>query len=433
MLSNFKKLGVAAAVAASLGASGAAQAVILGQPGDALLIPHVIFDSEAGLNTLIGVVVGGNNAGAANVSGNPLAALPGVRQLPGTNLSADNGFWAAYFPDDNVSVDANGVRTPRNCAVTRPDGGAGARPLLHWYFFNSRSAKVKDGRIGVTCEDFVRFDWGFLGGDLDGVPGYLVIADEDASITNGAQGSRFALYGQSYLVKGIFQSMAFIPVLPLSDLADATNGADAAGRTTIVGLDDVFYGADTFPEVVVPVSAGMGLATSTPAVAGAVPAFPGSLFSLRYFIDPALEAGTAFVIWLPSNGSCAEGGPRNVGVDVYDADEIYVSQRVCLKDQLNILAAADISGTINNSALPGPGFPAGHEIPDFTNPPGLDPINSGFVLFRLRDSITDLGPNQDFVRADFARAGVAFSLISIGSIDNRAQVQTELAHERGLF
>lgn len=424
MLSNFKKLGVAAAVAASLGASGAAQAVILGQPGDALLIPHVVFDSKAGLNTLIGVVVAGNNAGANNTTP--------FRQLPATNLSLDNGLWAAYNPFDNVDAAGN----PRDCAVTRPDGGAGARPLLHWYFFNGRSAKVKDGRIGVTCEDFVRFDWGFLGSDLDGVPGYLVIADEDASITNGAQGSRFALYGQSYLVKGIFQSMAFIPVLPLSDLADATNGADAAGRTTIVGLDDVFYGADTFPEVVVPVSAGMGLATSPLAnVDGSLapPQYASSLFSLRYFLDPALEAGTAFVIWLPSNGSCAEGGPRNVGVDVYDADEIYVSQRVCLANQLNVLAAADISGTTNNSALPGPGFPAGHEIPDFTNPPGLDPINSGFVLFRLRDSITDLGPNQDFVRADFARAGVAFSLISIGSIDNRAQVQTELAHERGLF
>lgn len=425
MLSNFKKLGVAAAVAASLGASGAAQAVILGQPGDALLIPHVVFDSKAGLNTLIGVVVAGNNAGANNTTP--------FRQLPATNLSLDNGLWAAYNPFDNVDAAGN----PRDCAVTRPDGGAGARPLLHWYFFNTESEKVKDGRIGVTCEDFVRFDWGFLASDLDGKPGYLVIADDNSTTvdpdTGTRPGSRFALYGQSYLVKGIFQSMAFIPVLPLSDLADVFGGVDADGRTVVGGLDDVYYGADTFPEVVVPVSAGMGLATSTPAVAGAVPAFPGSLFSLRYFIDPALEAGTAFVIWLPSNGSCAEGGPRNVGVDVYDADEIYVSQRVCLANQLNVLAAADISGTTNNSALPGPGFPAGHEIPDFTNPPGLDPINSGFVLFRLRDSATDLGPNQDFVRADFARAGVAFSLISIGSIDNRAQVQTELAHERGLF
>ena len=58
MLANFKKFGVAAAVAAALGASGAAQAVTLGEPGGALLIPHVIYDSKAQVNTLIGVTVG---------------------------------------------------------------------------------------------------------------------------------------------------------------------------------------------------------------------------------------------------------------------------------------------------------------------------------------------------------------------------------------
>ena len=45
MLANFKKVGVAAAVAAALGASGAAQAVMQGTPGDALLIPFVVAET----------------------------------------------------------------------------------------------------------------------------------------------------------------------------------------------------------------------------------------------------------------------------------------------------------------------------------------------------------------------------------------------------
>ena len=59
MLANFKKIGVAAAVASALGASGAAHAVLQGVPGDALLIPYVIA-AKAGntvVNTLIGVTV----------------------------------------------------------------------------------------------------------------------------------------------------------------------------------------------------------------------------------------------------------------------------------------------------------------------------------------------------------------------------------------
>ena len=48
MLANFKKIGVAVAVAAALGASGAAHAVLQGVPGDALLIPHVYQRARAG-------------------------------------------------------------------------------------------------------------------------------------------------------------------------------------------------------------------------------------------------------------------------------------------------------------------------------------------------------------------------------------------------
>ena len=60
MVREFKKIGAAAAVAGALLASGSSYATVqLGEPGDTVLVPHVICDPAAPggqLNTLIGLI-----------------------------------------------------------------------------------------------------------------------------------------------------------------------------------------------------------------------------------------------------------------------------------------------------------------------------------------------------------------------------------------
>ena len=79
MLANFKKISVAAAVAAALGASGAAQAVIQSEPGDALLIPYVATSGAGKLNTMISVVV----ASPASVNVSQFDTLTGPKTAAG--------------------------------------------------------------------------------------------------------------------------------------------------------------------------------------------------------------------------------------------------------------------------------------------------------------------------------------------------------------
>jgi hypothetical protein len=368
MLANFKKFGVAAAVAAAIGASGAAQAVTLGEPGGALLIPHVIFSSKDQVNTLVGITVGDR--------------VP-VGQF------------------DTIVGEGAGCSGDRS----KPS-------VLHWYFFSTKSVHLADGTVPVTCNDFSRFDWGFVITNpkrpfpsLNGVPGYLVLSSDDRR--NVDVGSNYSLYGSAYLVQGNWASEAYIPVLPLLD-DSITNF-----------YDEVKYKGG-IPDYVNPQRAGMGLANATAETAR---------FSLRYTLPVAgqdVNATTSFVFWFPDNsGDSYIVGDTTVGrinrvnmpIDVYDADEVAVSNIISLPDELNIVDASKIDGTIND--------PTGHSIPDMA---GTQPaLNAGFVLFQLADYTGTLNP------AILSRAGVAFSLIGIEGGASDDQVQTDLAHERGVW
>lgn len=321
MLVNFKKIGVAAAVATALGASGAVQAVTLGEPGVALLVPHALYDSKAQATTMIGVTVGGGPATACS------------------DLT------------------------------------------LHWYFFSTRSVHLADGAVPTTCNDFVRIDWRFVVTNparpfpsLDGVTGYVVVVNAEGSTV-----SEVPLFGSAYLVQGNWQSEAFIPVLPVT-------------------ADELTFSGGVLSSVN-PISAGMPLASSSTETAS---------FSLRYFLDPALNGNTRLVTWFPDNSLARV----NMPIFVYDADEVAVSNNISLPDELNVVDAASIDGTINN--------PAGHAVPDLAF--GQPAIDSGFIWMDIAD-----GPVTPT-----SRAGVAFSLIGIGAAGDGFQVQTDLAHERGV-
>ncbi|MGB5063295.1 MAG: hypothetical protein WBQ37_05975 [Candidatus Competibacter sp.] len=359
MLANFKKIGVAAAVATAIGASGAAQAITLGEPGGALLVPYVVYNSTAQINTMIGVTVGDEV---------PPGQFPTV-QGKGSECS-----------DSSKSK------------------------KLHWYFFSEKSVHLADGAVSISCNDFSRFDWGYVITNpsrpfpsLDGVNGYLVLSSDDDR--SDVSPSNYTLYGSAYLIQGDWASEAYIPVLPLLDAAGG--GAN----------DEVKYKGG-IPSDVNPLLAGMPLAYDKGTAAR---------FSLRYFVDPTpLNGSTRFVLWFPDNSGEKHGdgtiSRTAVAVDVYDADEVAVSSTLSLPNELNIIDANSIDGTVND--------PGSHAIPDLAA--GQPALDSGFVLFHIADtSNTKTGP-------EYSRAGVAFSLIGVGSSVNSVQVQTDLAHERGI-
>lgn len=351
MFAKFNKIGVASAVAAAVGASGAAHALILGTAADAFLIPHVLYDSAVQANTLIGVTVAG---------------------------------------PDGLGDDPTVLPTLQNDAATDPGDGCLSGANIHVYFFSVRSVHLADVMTPTTCEDFVRIDWGGVVKSffptLDGVPGYIVVADEAAR--NNA-GSALALFAAAYLIQGNWASQAFIPALPIVD-----DGIEIAYTSGI-------------PSTVNPITAGMPLATDGTS--------ESAIFSLRYFLDPALNGHTRFVLWFPDN----RDSRNNLPIEVYDANEGHISFTTSAPDELNIIDASTLGGTINGPSNPLPGT---QDLTDLAQ--GGPAVNSGFVLFNIADGVstgTDL------------RGGISFSLIAIGGGFNADQVQTELAHERGLF
>lgn len=338
MLTKFKKFGVAAAVAAALGASGAAQAVIQGEPGDALLIPYAITTGLGKINTMVGII----SASPAQVA---------VDQFPTLTASA---------------------KTSTSC------GGK-----LHWYFFDINSVEIVDGTLPVTCEDFVPFDFAAITQNLPSAsskPGYLVIADNDATPTKA---SGKILYAAAYQIRGNWATQAYIPVIPMID------DVDTATR------DEVLHDG-AFLKDVNPVTAGMALPVS---------ADQSGLFSLRYYLGANPVGSTEFVLWFPENSD-----KRKVqSILVYDGNEVAFSAQTSIPNELNIL---EVSPTAAGKA------PYTGKIVD-----GL--ADTGFVLFNLKDGYTSTTtPNQ-------SRGGFAFSLVGVAG-STQEQIQTELAQERGV-
>jgi hypothetical protein len=386
MLVNFRKIGVAAAVASALGASGAANAVLLGAPGDALLIPHVITTDAAGevVNTLIGVTV------ASNARAN-----------------------AAQFADLSVLAPAHppGAGTlsvPKDDRLGCGRGGA----QIHWYFFDMFSEEIVNDRIPVTCEDFVRIDWNYILESKNlpsaqDLPGYMVITDAAAGPSTK---SEMILYGAAYLIQGNWASMAYIPVLPLVDSVDGTKG------------DEVTYLSNDIIGSVNPVTAGMLLPSEGTNRAAA--------FSLRYFLDPALNGSTTFVLWFPDNNRTDRGSQTML---VYDADQRPISARTSIPCELNVVSVSPTAeagsgtygsclGVIRDGLI--------HTSSDGSGVSAVgDAVNTGFVLFNVADYRSG---TSNVTPIEGSRAGFAFSLIGIGGGAVADQVQTELAHERGL-
>jgi len=425
-MANFKKLGVAAAVASALGAAGAAQATTLGAPADALLVPFVIASTAKNANatvtnTLIGVTVGDPNR--ANPSQfEDLSATTGVIGV-GTLSPLATKYSAGAFPSGTPYCNTSGQ--------------------LHWYFFDIESNEVADGTIPVTCEDFVRIDWNFLvtGNGTTAapgfpsakdLPGYMVIADD----RNGsARASGLILYGAAYQIQGDWKTEAFIPLVPLVDRADGAAG-------------DEVTRSGSFVTNVNPVTAGILLPSpgTGASASGGVPGSAGnntSRFSLRYVADPAnkdFPTATTMVLWFPDLGY-GDRIRQRTNILVFNTEETAVSATVDIPYELN-LVQVDPDGDPKKPRPPHTTVLRDglrHTEADRSGVTAVgNAVNTGFVLFDVKDyygSATVVVDGNSVTQANSttpvegSRAGFAFSLISVASSNN---VQTELAHERGL-
>jgi hypothetical protein len=382
MLVNFRKIGVAAAVASALGASGAANAVLLGAPGDAVLIPFVVTDDTLQLNTVIGVTVASN----ARTNAGQFADL------------------SVPFPDHPPGFGTLSVPKSDSLGCGRTDA------QIHWYFFDMFSWELANEKVDVTCEDFVRLDWNFL--TENKFPsarnkfGYMVIGDARA---NQDTKSEMILYASASVVRGNWASMAYIPVLPLVDSVDGTPG------------DEVTYASEDFIQNVNPVIAGMLLPSADTRTTAS--------FSLRYYLGPELSGDTTMVFWFPENNSTLRG---NQNIVVYDADQTPRSVRTSIPCELNVL-------NVEQGASPGSGQYASclgviadglnNNTPDGDGIHAVGPaVNTGFVLFNVRDYRSDI---SKVTPGEGSRAGIAFSLIGVsGAVEQQAN--TDLAQERGL-
>lgn len=459
-MASFKRFGVAAAVAAALGASGVAQALTLAQPGDALLIPYVVAGqlgkSKTVTNTLIGVIVADprtvNTEQFKDLSQDPTLwpHLPAAGTLSPLATKVYDG--------SNPIFPAGTPRCSKNVA-----GSNGAN--LHWYWFNKDSIHMADDTISVSCEDFARFDWNYVLGKkfstLVDQPGYMVITD-DAAKAGGASG--LVLYGAAYQIRGNWASQAFIPVVPMVDSKDGTLG------------DEVTHGGSQILNVN-PVTAGMLLPSPTSALAAVDPNLSSfgtgatARFSMRYFLDSALNGATTFVVWFPDTGYSTRAA---VPVLVYDADEDPSSASVALPHELNLV---QVESGVSTPTAPYTAVLSSNLDHENTDGAGVtavgNAVDTGFVFFELSDfravakdvvvdgnsvsepasSITNgiydggiyysdsvgalvscagTDPTGTAQYGECSRAGVAFSLIGIGGGAVADQVQTELAHERGV-
>lgn len=293
MVREFKKTGVAAALTGALlaTASMSSQAAVqLSAPGDVVLVPYVVCDLKAGVNTLVGLTTfSKTRLGLLDAGGKYLpapAALAGV--IP--------------------------AATP-----TLPNTGPSGKSTVHWYFFNSRSEHVLDGIIPITDNDFVRFDWCTTINTLNqsvlsGVKGYLLFVD-DAFDRTGATVPTYAFYGHSYQISGNWASQAFIPVI--SNPVYSVEGGNQVWNVQKVG---------GYPKILRLVAGTDYTSTRS-----------GSHRDLymRYFLDPALATANSMVFWFNNNQDVLRA---QVPGETYDSEQNYLASfSTSLKDELNVI------------------------------------------------------------------------------------------------
>jgi hypothetical protein len=362
-----KNLGMAGVICA-LSYAGTSQAINQGEPGEAVLVPYALYDSVNGVNTMVGLTIPST-----------LGIDPNQTERGGGDFTG-SGFTSA--PQEGAT----------NCDLNGAPDNTGATGAIDWWFFDATGAIQAQGQMYTGCDDFVAFDWGSKVnssgiGALDGMPGFLIFGNDSA--TFGSFDPYFAIYADAMIIRGTWESAAYIPTLPMANIGNSLPLRQ--GYTEIV-----YTGGQ--PSSYSPLTSGMGLDNDDGAANDTV------YFDTRYFLDPILNASTEIVVWLDQNcRGGADGCDRqHVPVRTYDTDRSYLAGEFNLSKMLNV---------VDPSTLARPGNAL-----------------SGFV----RVAMPEVSDSNAAGREGPDHAGVAFSLIRFSSPGNAQQAQTTLAHERGV-
>lgn len=417
MVREFKKIGAAAAVAGALLASSSSYAVVqLGEPGDTVLVPHVVCDPAASagqVNTLIGMITfAKSRIGLFSDGITPNA----------DGIVYPEGYYPA--PWNLAAFTRGGVVPATPGKASLPVRKTAKAPpydrTIHWWFYDVQSVHKLDGVIPATDNDFVRFDWCSIIREtgqtaLNGVPGYMIFASDEVDRNKRAVPS-FALYGHAYLIQGNWASQAFIPVLsnPIWSL-DANRALLAYNVTERAGY---------------PAFARLVTGNDFTQLTGTAPNVQRDIY-MRYFLDPALATENRMVFWFNFNagsydavGAAALGYPNTAGVirspsvagETYDSEQVYRNSfSITLPYELNILVSRPSA----------PLFP-GMIHTETEAYSGATVVNTGVLRFGVPQAVA-LANATTNSGVPFVSSGVSFNMLGLGASGNAAQLQTEMA------
>ena len=248
-----KKTLIMASVICALSYAGTSQAISQAEPGEAVLVPYVVYDSANNVNTLVGLTIPST-----------LGDDPNQTERGGGDYTGP-GFTSA--PQENAT-DCDLVGAPNN---------TGATGTIDWWFFNATGIIQAQGQMNTGCDDFVPFDWGSAVQSsgmsaLDGMSGFLVFGNDSA--TFGAFDPAFGIYGDAAIIRGNWESAAYIPVLPMANLGNTPPLRQGFAEIVYTGGQPTNYS---------PLTSGMGLDNDDGAANDTV------FFDMRYFLDPEPE------------------------------------------------------------------------------------------------------------------------------------------------
>jgi len=442
-MTNFRKTIVASGVAMALGGlSGPANAIIEAAPGEALLVPFVLYaEGQCGI---------GQPACAA---GEPF--IPQINTLIEVTVPAQVGidtvpnFFTAQWSSPTNPL---GSLLPEEPALgLEGDFSAG----VHLYFFSEESVELFNTEIPTSPDDFIMINWGdYVVNNapvLEGVKGYMVITNDKQDPTYypnlWLDAARFSMMGDAFMVwnlidPGVGVIDVKIPVLPMTD------GPNAVGDVPNFN-DHVIFNSDGTIEAVSPLASGMRTNLSNGV---------GGDFTLFDLTMSNRFAPTLHVIWVDENIEQLRTQ------FVFDDDEEQCSQPIPITNELNVLwtspallwpqTAAQDAGDVAGSLLEDVDLPwvdlatelcypdRGALVFNPGNPGQLfDVLESnilypGFVRFRIDEYIDN---NTNLPES----AAVAFSIqLQLDVLDEEGDllftpqllpVETALGHERGQY
>jgi len=207
---RFYKLFVAAGMVIVVAASSTqAQAITLGLPGDALLVPFVLYSGQGGIDINTRIYI----------------KCPKRWRLPdGTITTVPAG---VNFDNELQDTDGDGAREGNGDDGMIPVAGL----RYHWFFFGADGTHRVDFEGVCIPDDMDLIDWAkvdssFTAGALEDVPGYIVITNDTPPRASppGSVGANFVMHGNASMSFGPLgvRGTAAIPVIPLSDTPDAT-------------------------------------------------------------------------------------------------------------------------------------------------------------------------------------------------------------------